>query len=249
MTPEQRKTYNRQYYGRHKEKMKQDARAYYHEHRDDRIVQMRRYYAEHAEESRSYCRQYRKDNLEKLLEYDRHRDKTKRNANAKRWRKEHPEKAKESDKRKYQNNSEKIRAYVKEWKKANPDRVKAWARQHYKANLTFRIAQNVRCRLRIALRTFNTTRLRSGKLSIEELCGCKIGFLRQHLESLFQPGMNWENWEMRGWHVDHVIPCAAFDLTDPEQQKKCFHYTNLQPMWWRQNLSKGKKVRTDMSEA
>ena len=43
------------------------------------------------------------------------------------------------------------------------------------------------------------------------------------------------------WHVDHIKPCFSFDLTDPEQQKICFHYTNLQPLWALENIKKGKK--------
>ena len=45
----------------------------------------------------------------------------------------------------------------------------------------------------------------------------------------------------RGWHIDHIKPCASFDLTDPKQQQQCFHYSNLQPLWWYDNLSKGDK--------
>jgi hypothetical protein len=62
--------------------------------------------------------------------------------------------------------------------------------------------------------------------------------LIKHLESHFTEGMNWDNYGVYGWHMDHIIPCAAFDLTKPEDQSKCFHYTNLQPLWAKDNLSK-----------
>ena len=52
--------------------------------------------------------------------------------------------------------------------------------------------------------------------------------------------MNWDNYGV--WHLDHIIPCARFDLSDPEQQKICFHYTNLQPMWGEDNMRKGAKL-------
>lgn len=45
-----------------------------------------------------------------------------------------------------------------------------------------------------------------------------------------------------GWHIDHIVPCASFDLSKPEEQKKCFHYTNLQALWWRDNIVKGDKI-------
>lgn len=66
-------------------------------------------------------------------------------------------------------------------------------------------------------------------------------FLR-HLESQFQPGMTWDNNGRGGWHVDHIIPIAAFDLTDPDQQAMCFHYSNQMPLWEQDNLSKGDRI-------
>jgi hypothetical protein len=71
-----------------------------------------------------------------------------------------------------------------------------------------------------------------------ELLGCSIDHVRAHLEALFQPGMTWENRGIHGWHIDHIIPVSYFDLSDPAQQRRCFHYTNLQPLWAKDNLSK-----------
>lgn len=70
------------------------------------------------------------------------------------------------------------------------------------------------------------------------LVGCEIIELKKHLESKFKPGMTWDNRGLFGWHIDHIRPCSSFDLSDPEQQKACFHYTNLQPLWWDDNLKK-----------
>ncbi len=69
-----------------------------------------------------------------------------------------------------------------------------------------------------------------------ELIGCSIAELRAHLERNFQPGMTWAN--MGKWHIDHRKPCARFDLAEPQQQRECFHWSNLQPLWAWQNLSK-----------
>ena len=54
--------------------------------------------------------------------------------------------------------------------------------------------------------------------------------------------MTWDNYEYYGWHIDHIIPCSSFDLTDPEQQRLCCHYTTLQPLWWHENLAKNAKL-------
>jgi len=71
------------------------------------------------------------------------------------------------------------------------------------------------------------------------ILGCTIEELWKHLESKFKTGMTREN--HGEWHVDHIKPCASFDLTDPGQQVICFHYSNLQPLWAIDNMRKGKK--------
>lgn len=74
-----------------------------------------------------------------------------------------------------------------------------------------------------------------------DLLGCSIEQLKLHLEQQFKTGMSWDNYGMYGWHIDHIKPCSSFDLTNPVEQKNCFHYTNLQPLWAKENLSKGNK--------
>ncbi len=71
-----------------------------------------------------------------------------------------------------------------------------------------------------------------------ELLGCTIAELREHIESLWLPGMTWANHGIRGWHIDHIRPCSSFDLTDPKQQGLCFHWTNMQPLWGGDNIRK-----------
>lgn len=74
-----------------------------------------------------------------------------------------------------------------------------------------------------------------------ELLGCSTEGLRDHLEKQFKPGMTWDNHGQPGWEIDHIRPCASFDLSDPAQQAKCFHYTNLQPLWGPDNWAKSAK--------
>jgi hypothetical protein len=108
--------------------------------------------------------------------------------------------------------------------------MKAWRQKpHNKiaANLRTRVHQVMK-----GIRKINST---------EQLTGCSFNELKLHLESLFQDGMTWDNYG--AWHIDHKRPCASFDLTKPEQQLECFHYSNLQPLWAIDNLRKSDKIQ------
>ena len=71
-----------------------------------------------------------------------------------------------------------------------------------------------------------------------ELLGCTSDEFLKHMELQFKEGMSWNNYGQDGWVMDHIIPCAKFNLEDPLEQKKCFHYTNLQPLWRKENTMK-----------
>ena len=74
-----------------------------------------------------------------------------------------------------------------------------------------------------------------------KLIGCTPDELRQHLESKFEPWMNWENQGQGGWDIDHIIAMSKFDLSCPVQQHACCHYSNLQPLGHADNIKKGNK--------
>lgn len=74
--------------------------------------------------------------------------------------------------------------------------------------------------------------------------GCTKEFFIKYFEAKFKEGMTWDNHGK--WHIDHIKPCASFNLLDEEEQKKCFHYTNLQPLWAHENLRKGCKYTEDI---
>jgi hypothetical protein len=114
--------------------------------------------------------------------------------------------------------------------------VSARSRARRKVDVQFRLRQNLRARLRTALKRG----LKVGS-AVQDL-GCTIPELQVHLEAQFQPGMTWENNTLYGWHVDHVRPLTSFDLTDRNQLLQACHYTNLQPLWAKDNLSKGAKT-------
>jgi len=104
-------------------------------------------------------------------------------------------------------------------------------RERRRTDPAYRLECNLRRRLHNALKGKNKS------ASTMKLLGCSISHLRNHLEQQFQPGMTWEN--QGKWHVDHMLACDTFDLEDPEQQRRCFHWTNLQPLWGPENISKG----------
>ncbi len=109
-----------------------------------------------------------------------------------------------------------------------------WKRQYQriKANPAARIRRTTRHRLWKVLKG-NPKSARSF-----EIVGCTHHELKAHLEAKFLPGMTWDNYGVHGWHIDHIIPCAAFDLSKETEQRKCFHFTNLQPLWAKDNLRK-----------
>lgn len=80
------------------------------------------------------------------------------------------------------------------------------------------------------------------KSKMLDYLGCDIEYFKKYISSKFTNGMGWENQGRGGWHIDHIIPCALFNLSEEEQIKKCFVYTNMQPMWEHDNCSKGAKI-------
>lgn len=110
-----------------------------------------------------------------------------------------------------------------------------WQRKEFKKNPSFKLLTRLRIRIYSLLKNTRHRKIQSTL----NLLGCSADDLKKHLESKFEPGMSWGNYNLHGWHVDHIIPCAKFDLTKEEDLRRCFHYSNLQPMWATENWSKG----------
>lgn len=102
----------------------------------------------------------------------------------------------------------------------------------------FKLRKNLRTRVRFALKSQNAYK----SSFTEDLLGCTIPEYKKHIESLFTEGMTWELLMKGEIWIDHIKPCVAFDLTNPEQQKACFNYKNTQPLWKIDNLKKGAKL-------
>ena len=113
------------------------------------------------------------------------------------------------------------------------DYILSYVNSRRQTDHDFRLRMNLRHRIWTALNGQNKP------ARTADLVGCTVEDLRQHLERQFLPGMSWDNYGRDGWHIDHIRPCASFDLSDPEQQRQCFHYSNLQPLWAAENIRKG----------
>jgi len=126
------------------------------------------------------------------------------------------------------------------YEKYHDDRYRAksaeYMRTKRRTDVNFAIAERLRARIKTATRRAGTAKSAGTMI----LSGCSAVDLRKWLETQFVEGMGWENRSM--WHIDHVIPCSAFNLSDSQQQAVAFHYTNLRPVWSTQNLQKGGKV-------
>lgn len=132
-------------------------------------------------------------------------------------------------------NKEIIRLKKLEYRRNNLEKVRDSEKRHRENNLNARLAKGLRSRIRDAIK-FN----KKPGSAVKDL-GCTLEQLKNHLESKFKEGMNWDNWSLHGWHIDHVIPLSSFDLSNKDQFLKACHYTNLQPLWASENLSKGNK--------
>lgn len=104
----------------------------------------------------------------------------------------------------------------------------------------FRLKEIARARYTRELKKHGMDKTRASM----ELIGCSAAELRRHIESQFRDGMSWEN-HGNGegkWNLDHIIACANFDFSIEAEQNKCFHYSNLQPLWWADNMRKGARM-------
>jgi len=184
---------------------------------------------------------------------DYEKNKEKNSERFKKWRENNIEKINERKKNYRKNNIEKVREqernlyykridyyikyrednkeHYKKWRDENKDKKLEYMRERLKIP-QWRIALRCRTRIRRALKNIPKTN------KTQDLIGCSWQELVNHLENTKVPGKDYTN-----PHIDHIKPCASFDLTDPEQQKECFHYTNLQFLPAIENLQKGSKLQ------
>jgi len=153
------------------------------------------------------------------------------------WYQDNIEQVAQSHKIWYIKNIDKKKEYETVYQKENKDKITIYRKKYLKEkmanDLNFKLKKNLRNRLTIALKNNQKT-----GSAVKDL-GCSIEELKNHLENLFQEGMSWDN--RSEWHIDHIKPLASFDLNNRVELLKACHYTNLQPLWAKDNLIKGAK--------
>lgn len=178
-------------------------------------------------------KKYVKENPKKVLEQQ------------KKWRDKNPEWVYNRHKKWREENNELSNEIRRNWLNKNPEKRKEY-RENYKLRKherrkerrdndpVFNLTNRMRCRLWKYLKTLNITKTNK----TFQIVGCSPQFLKEHLESQFVNGMNWDN--RNEWHIDHIIPLSSAK-TEEELYSLC-HYTNLQPLWAEENIKKSNKI-------
>jgi len=195
------------------------------ENKAKKALSDKKYYLKNKESVDNYQRQYREQNSEKI---------------------------KPAKKKYYINNLELCKERSRQSALFNKDKIKErynkpdvkrklleTLRQRKNTDINFMLAVRGRNRTSLALRASGTKKL----MSFDEALGCTIDQFKKHIESTFKEGMNWDNRGnfVGGWVIDEIRPIASFDLSDIEQYRQCFHYSNRQALWHTENCSKGSR--------
>jgi hypothetical protein len=202
----------------------------------ERVLEIRRRWEKHPKRI-EWNKKYKKENAARLKEYRRsHRAKNRM-------------KAREYDRVRRVKKGDQIRAYNRKYYADHPEKMRAkyqrqkpWLKARHKHRME--TEPHYRMRFRLSVRIWEVIR-KQGTIKRSKtlnLLGCSLKEFVSHIEAQFKPGMSWANYGKNGWWIDHIKPCAKFDLSDPVQQFQCFHYSNLQPLWWRDNIVKSDKI-------
>lgn len=229
------------YYEGHQEERMAYNRAYYGTHKEEAAVYRRIYYDTHKEQMAAAHRVWLDAHKEEAATYDHIHHETHKEQEAAAWHtyyETHKEQLAAAQRVYRETHKEETAANTRAWRQRNREHMHEYAHQRYQGN--------PQVRLRIAISTTMRKSLRGHKSGRhwEDLVGYTLDDLMRHLEPLFQPGMSWETYGLYGWHIDHIKPEVAFtyDSPDDPQFKECWALSNLQPLWAKDNMSKGAKV-------
>lgn len=260
---EARLAYHRAYYAANKERLLKQSKEYRKANAEQKRKRDKEYYQENKDRISSYWKSAKGKEVlsryRKKVACDKGKLEENRMLNrqySKAYRLRHPERRKKSAKKYRDAHREQIKARSALRVAKDPERRMEQCRKasrksraefrqrngvcystaRRKVDALFDLAARVRTRILVAL---SRKRVRKAVRTLD-LIGCNADDLKSHIESLFLPGMGWAN--RSEWHIDHIIPIAAFDISKLNEQRKAFHFTNLQPLWKRDNLVKSSKV-------
>ena len=238
-TKEYRKIWNAQYYLKNKERILKKNKEWREKNKEKQNARAKQYYLENKEKLNQKGKEYYHKNWHKIQEQHR---KYKKNNEEKLKKHYYSESNQERLKKYKEKNKEKFKKMRQERDKKNRKKLNKYTRDRKKNNPSFRIRHQLSNRLWSALKRNNL--YQSKCASTMQLVGCTIEELWKHLESSpsWEPWMTRENYGKGGWDVDHILPCASFDLKCPVQQLACFHWSNLQPLEHIKNCAKGDKI-------
>lgn len=189
--------------------------------------------ARYADGYRSHCKDCISNQAKNNRESNQEREKNR----YKKYYQEHKE-----EKARYQKEKSHIKKeYDFKYYRTNKFRILNLKKERLKNNIDLRIKHIFRSRLKDVIKGKSKTS------AILEYLGCSYSFLIQYLESKFEEGMTWDNYgnpngdHSNCWHIDHIIPVSSMG-TDENSLRTIWHYTNLQPLWAKDNLSKGAKI-------
>ncbi len=165
------------------------------------------------------------------------------------WRENNKEKKKETDRKHhertwrkyYDTNSEALKTKAKEYSRDNRKKITAKRNLRKKQDINYLLSERLRIRLYHGLKG----KVKGGS-AVKDL-GCELPYLKSHLEMQFYANpltneqMNWDNYCHDGWHVDHIVPMSAFNLQDEEECRSACHFSNLRPMWSKENIARNKE--------
>lgn len=156
------------------------------------------------------------------------------------YRERDPLKYKESQKKYRDSNKDKEKNRISKWRNDNKNKVTEYNNEYHKSrkknDLIYKLRRSIKNRVYLYMKVKNITK----QNKTFDIVGCTPKSLKEHLEKQFKDNMNWDNYGLYGWHIDHIIPLSSAK-TEEEIYKLC-HYTNLQPLWAEENLKKSNKL-------
>lgn len=216
------KKYLAEKYIEQKEERSNYAKEKYIESKVERLIKAKVYYEKTKESKAEYDKAYRKRNKAKIAEYK------------KQWAINNVEQVFSKQKEYRENNAEKLLFKKSQYAKNNRPKINArksvYEKQRRAKDPLFRLTKNTR-------KMVSRYMLNGKCMRTQEIIGCTYEELKLHIEQQFTEGMNWDNYGINGWHVDHIKPLAM--ASTEEEIILSNHYTNLQPLWCLDNLSKG----------